>query len=383
LQAGDTPAGIVALERALDGPAFEAPDEDGLIAFSFTDEGHLIFGVNSLGAVGLLIFAYARAGRDDDALDLAAETHRVVGAEGFLVFQMLLLRDAERWVDLVEAAAGHDPTDGARLEIRLLQGQALEELDRFDEAMQVYDGLARLGTALNPDEELPWLTEAALRRDRLAAAGVFLPDAELDDDTKALADEPRYSPLRQAELPADAALAPGPPSTPMPAPQGFQYEGAVFLELDAQVLSGSVALRHGFVESRNRWIQMVVDDGPKAALQELALAMNTAGADDLVWQRLFAGLIGCAAGGEDAPKLLAEALRDPQASRYLAAVSRWFDGMVSVSIGETHVLTSSHTDSLILPLAALPFRALRSRRAGPLRCCCQAMAIARPAAGRP
>ncbi len=195
LQAGDAETGIASLERALSGPTFEGPPGDALIAFSFTDEGHLLFDVNSVGAVGLLIYAYARAGRSEEALELAETAHTIVGAEGFLALQLMLLRDAERWEALVTAAGGHDRDDRTRFEIKLLQGQALEELGREDEAMEIYDLLAYLGRDLEPDEQLTWLTEATRRRDRLAGAGVAIADPLNNDDDALHEDEPRLQPV--------------------------------------------------------------------------------------------------------------------------------------------------------------------------------------------
>jgi hypothetical protein len=36
---------------------------DGAVVFAFSDEGMIVFDVNSLAGVGLLVYAYARAGR--------------------------------------------------------------------------------------------------------------------------------------------------------------------------------------------------------------------------------------------------------------------------------------------------------------------------------
>jgi tetratricopeptide (TPR) repeat protein len=354
LQAGDTDTGIATLERSLAGPAFEAPPDDALIALSFTDEGHLLFDIDSLGAVGLLIYAYARAGRSEEALELASTAHNVVGAEGFLALQLMLLRDAKRWEDLVTAAERHDPDDRGRFEIRLLQGQALEELGRREEAMEIYALMAYLGRDLEPNEHLTWLTEATRRRDRLAREGVALPDAfkgdeDLDD---LLADQPRYSPLRQAELPDETFVALPPPESPMPSPQGTRHEGGAFLQLDGQGLSGYVKLSP-VNDTGDYWIRLLREtESPEGVLEELDRVMESSGADDLAWQRILAGLLACSAQRDDAAERLAAALSDPGSGRYIAAVPRWLDAMVSTSVGESSLISSGHADALVLPLVA-------------------------------
>lgn len=350
LQAGDTDAGIVALERALAEPAFDAPLGDWLIALSFTDEGHILFDINSLGAVGLLVYAYARAGRSDEALILADDAHRVVSAEGFLALKLILLRDADRWEDLVAAAEGHDPDDRGRLEIRLLQAQALEELGRREEAMEIYALLAYLGRDLDDEEQLPWLAEAARRRDRLHREGVPLPELYADDELDPLAaDERGYSPLRQGDLPDEGFSAPSPPPA-LPAAQGYQYTGSAFLHLDSQILSGHVTLSP-LRDERDYWMELLVaTESPEEVLAGLEQTMDSSEPDDLPWQRILAGLLSCAAQSEDAVDRLASALSHPAAGRYLAAVPRWLTAMVSANIGEVYFITAGNADALVLPL---------------------------------
>ncbi len=351
LQAGDTDAGIAALERALAEPAFDAPSGDWLIALSFTDEGHILFDINSLGAVGLLIYAYARAGRSDDALNLADDAHRVAGAEGFLALKLMLLRDVDRWEDLVSAAEGHDREDRGRFEIRLLQAQALEELGRRDDAMEIYALLAHVGRDLDDGEQLPWLAEAARRRDRLYGEGVPLPELLTDDEGDPPAnDEPRYSPLRQGELPDEGFIAPSPPPIPLPAAQGHQYTGSASLQLDTQILSGDARLSP-LRDERDYWMELLeATESPEEVLAELEQRMESSGPDDLPWQRILAGLLSCTAQSTDAVGRLAAALSDPAAGRYLAAVPRWLDAMVSVSVGEVSFFTAGNADALVLPL---------------------------------
>ena len=141
------------------GPALEIPPIDGAVVLAFSDEGMIKFDANALAGVALLIFAYARAGRGEDAVTLARDAHRVVGAEGFLALQLLLLRDNERWHDLLAAAEAADPHDHGRFEIMLQKARALEKTGRSTEALRAYNDLAII------DFDLPWLVAA---RQRLA-----------------------------------------------------------------------------------------------------------------------------------------------------------------------------------------------------------------------
>ncbi|MDQ3239887.1 MAG: hypothetical protein M3Q43_00535 [Actinomycetota bacterium] len=97
----------------------------------------------------------------EEAVELASTAHAVVGAEGFLAFELLLLRDAERWEDLLQAAKRANPDDRGRFETELLRARALEGSGRLAEAFAVYSDLADI------EADLPWVAEAQRRREHL------------------------------------------------------------------------------------------------------------------------------------------------------------------------------------------------------------------------
>ncbi len=213
LQAGDTSGAIDALEASLSAAVIEVPPVNGAVVLSFTDEGMIVFDLNSLAGVGLLVYAYARAGRREDAVELAEAAHRVIGAEGFLALELVLLRDAKRWDDLLAAAERADPSDIGRFEIQLLQAQALEEVGRRADADLIYSKMAQIEVD-ESEVGLTWL-RTVQRRCKAIEAGLGSDELDAGD----LADTPTaYDPLNSRVAAPLSAGGPT-PTSPSPVPE--------------------------------------------------------------------------------------------------------------------------------------------------------------------
>ena len=143
------------LESVVTADELVEPPVDGAIVFAFSDEAMLMFDVNSGAALALLVFAYARDGRSDDAVRLADKAFQITGAHAYLVLQLWLLRDAERWDDMLLAAERADPEDRARFEIDLLCARAFEASGHDVDALERY---RRVGAI---DVDLIWVPSGA------------------------------------------------------------------------------------------------------------------------------------------------------------------------------------------------------------------------------
>ena len=316
LQAGAVDDGIASLERALDGMVAENSAEKGRIVLAFSDEGMLVFHLNELAAIALLVYGYARAGRDQDAVQLAAQAHTMVGAEAFLALHLLLMRDRGRWVELLDAAAAANPNDRGRFEIALLKGQALENTDRRSEALDLYADLARI------NEDLTWLEEARRRIDRI----IEWTDSQLDDLEAAgdgFAEEPLATPG------APSPPAPQPPT--VAPPLRISTDGALFEFIPEPYLDGSVSLitlaKVPQPSSPDAWIERHLE-GPSDVVLEQFDASS-----DSEWKPVLRGLLAAAAEEDDDAERLAEVIGDQAVSRYVSKLSRWTQAGVLVYLG--------------------------------------------------
>jgi hypothetical protein len=168
MEAGQFDDSIERLENVLRGPAVHAGSLKAKLVLAFTDEGMLVFQPSSLAALALLILAYAKADRYDDAIALAAAAYAAIDSAAFLVIHMVLLREVKEWHELLAVGELRPADDVAHFEIDLMRGQALEELGRESEAVALYGELA----ALRADERrkktvIPWLDHAIARSRRL------------------------------------------------------------------------------------------------------------------------------------------------------------------------------------------------------------------------
>jgi tetratricopeptide (TPR) repeat protein len=387
---------IVAFEALLNGPTVADPPVAGAVVLAFS-LGMISFDINSLAGVAMLIFAYARAGRADDALRLAGQAYRVTGAEGFLDIQLGLLGDAKRWQDLLDAAEARNPDDIGRYEIEMRRGEALEELRERAAALQIYADIASLHA------DLTWIHEAQTRRDRLMAFGdslSALPEpsghqSELDakvaaveeaedasfqtGDGKRHLDEDAfvYDPFGLPDLPTDRHAAKLPTGEPPPP----RFSMRIFVSLGlflASTLSGEVSVsctpqdQSYPGQPAATWLALLDTEPVDAVLDRLdaAIAAEPPGGSGYqpdpaelaakLWQRVLAAMLAAAAERSDASDRLASVLLGEDTRELVDTLSGWFPGSVVSLIGDLYVYACGCTECLLLPLAA------RLRTAGEL-----------------
>ena len=350
LAAGDADSAIAALEALLAGPTVR--EDAGSVILPVSDGGMLVFEVNSLAGIALLVHAYAQAGRRAEAIELAVRGYDAVGAQALLVLKLLLLRDGERWGELLGAAEDGDPYDD---EVRLLRGQALEETGRHAEALRLYLDIA------SDDMDLTWINEARRRADRLITV---VDPAEVD--TGDVGDQQRYDavlydPLNAVSLPPDQRSG--------PSPEG----GAPAITLAARVRHVDLSLG-GYLDGRvwaypmrapEKWLASFDEGPPEAWLDRLdaaiAIAPRTVGLrrrpdpDQVAakrWQRVLAALLSAAATRDEATRRLADVLAARDSRIVVEGLGDWWDAHIDVTIGELCLNTSGGPDSIVLALVA-------------------------------
>jgi tetratricopeptide (TPR) repeat protein len=379
LAADDLDGAITALEGLLSGPTVSQQPVGGYVVLAFSDEGMLCFDVNSIAGIALLVFAYAREGRIDDAVELAAQAHRVVGAESLLALQLQLLRDEKRWEELLGAANSADPSDNGRFEIAMLRGQALEELGRDAEAISIYADVA------NIDADFAWIDEARHRLERL---GGNADSADLDDTVSGEHSlTSSYDPLRPAGLAGDRRCGPRPAGQPP-----TRASSAQLVRVDLSLggyLDGYVSVRpisavqantpagtwleplrdspqpklvtESSPQGRQHWVNETVEtvlnrlDAAIDAEPRLVGLRRQPDHDEVAakqWQRVLAALLAAAAGSDDSVERLADVLVSQDARMYVEELGQWCDAFISTYIGELSIATSGAAECLVLALAA-------------------------------
>jgi len=314
LKANAVNEAITYLEPVALGPVVQEPPGDAAVVLSFTDVGLIMLSANSLAAIGLLIYAYARAGRGREATELAAATYRASRAEGFLALQLMLLRDAKAWDALLDAADERDRDDRGRFEIELLRAEAFEALERPGDALEIYDELAALSQLA--DTELTWFTEAIERRSRLGRSASNIPD------------------------PGDAEVT-GPLRTSTSGTYAFDPSG---LSSGRVVVS---SFREGAPPgTADAWIIQGQEESPAAALDALERASETD------YTPALGALLAAAAEHADAVVRLTAALEDPGLARFVSNLARWTEAYVFAYIGDCMIALGDGADVFVIALAA-------------------------------
>ncbi len=162
--AEETADAIELLQAALAGPLIRDDETQTKMWFAFSGEGALEFRLESLGALALLTVAYAKADAYSDAIRLAAAAYALVEAAPFLVLHLQLLRDQERWEDLIAAADTYCTDEMARYQVELLRAKALEAVKRSRSAAAIYERIEELRDSPAADRAANWIETAAKRR---------------------------------------------------------------------------------------------------------------------------------------------------------------------------------------------------------------------------
>ncbi|MBA3746369.1 MAG: HNH endonuclease [Solirubrobacterales bacterium] len=365
LQAGDKSSAVEPLRSVLARPPLEVIA--GAVVLGPSDETMLVCEINALAAVPLLVHALAATGRYDEAIDLAGVAHRTAGAEGFLWLRLWLLRDTERWEELVEIADSHDRDASERFAIEFLVADALEALGRDDEAQLAFAALAAI------DSDLLWTTAADKRLDALLRREIGISE-DLDDDEVAPEedlDDDLYDPLRPGSTRIETTdLLPEGPSPGMS--DDGPIDGSQLLAINL-ALGGLVS---GFVHVRQL-------HGPRAdlaaatwlaLLEELAITEVLDRLDDAIaepvplvgmrrrpdesvataklWQTALAALLAAATNEDDAAERLTHVLHNPETRWWADNASAWTDVMVTSVVGDVSITTRGGTESFVLPLVA-------------------------------
>ncbi len=360
LQSGAAADAIRTFELLLGRPSIADPTIGGMVVFGFSDEGMVVFDVNSLAGIALLIYAYANVGRHNDAVELAASAHGTVGAEGFLVLQLQLLRDAKRWDDLLEAVETANPKDHGRFETALLKGQALEETGRLADAYIHYTDMTAI------DADLPWLHEAKRRAARISDLADSL-DAEEDVDLDAEEAAARYDPLRPVSPAHPDEGGPRPTGTPHDeAPTSIVVAISLTLGgyIDGHVGLTPIELAHADLAPAT-WLALLDELSPAEILERLdeaiaaeppLMGFRRRPDQDVVaaksWQRVLAALFAAVAESPDAPERLADVLSADDTHGWVERTGFWMDANSASVIGELLLITRGGAESVVLPLVA-------------------------------
>ena len=306
-------------------------------------------------------------------MTLARDAHRVVGAEGFLALQLLLLRDNERWHDLLAAAEAADPHDHGRFEIMLQKARALEKTGRSTEALRAYNDLAII------DFDLPWLVAA---RQRLATQtkadmteAIQPPpglDSAGDGPTFASRGAFVYDPLRPL---VGAPTREGP--TPGVPPAADRSSSALRSKL--ALVSASLSLG-GYLDGRvtvypfpgpndslppATWLDLLKEQTVGVVAQRLNAAIASEPPakgfrkrpDPAViaarpWQRVLAALLSAAANDADSAERLVQILESSECRAFVDNLDSWLDATITSVIGELSLTPVRGRDSVVLALIA-------------------------------
>lgn len=363
LQVGETNAAIEAFERLLTNDAVTDPLVGGFVLLSFTDSGVLHFELNSLAGVALLSVSYAKVGRHQDAIDLAATGFEITASEALLALELLNLRDGARWSEMVEVVDQVKPSGNGRFEIAMLKGEALETLGLLGDALLLYDEIGDLDVDLSQGPGT-WVTHARQRAAELRrkpgteGASRSGTAARLDDDPLVF-DQAHDLDLRSATLPSG------------PSPTFSLHEAMLIVTLDlADYVDGAVnVIPSGFDEARvgvGRLLAVLDDqlrgeatgiEGISTASLDALTAVTEARASSSATQEsnqlfILEALLNAAVPHPDAVELLPQVLDEERFQPLIESFDEWCPGSVSVNISGLFIAVSNGPQGLLLALVA-------------------------------